>query len=49
MMYLQAIFHDVFDSIAETDRHLNNVKDKVVLTDLHGLIFCLKRLMKYRD
>lgn len=42
-------FAVAFGSFNITDRHLKNIKEKVIWTDLHGLVSCLERLVEHKD
>lgn len=38
-----------FDSVHITDKYLKRIRQKLILTDLNGLISCLERLVKNKD
>lgn len=42
-------FPVAFNSFNITDSHLKNIKEKIILTDLHGLISCLEKLVNDKD
>lgn len=42
-------FFVAFGSHNVSDKHLQNIKEKLILTDLHGLVSCLERLVKSKD
>lgn len=42
-------FSAAFGASNITDKNLKNIRDKIILTDFHGLVLCLERLVKQRD